>query len=95
MNYDPEKVVRSYTKNAESEDQAEKDLSLRTEIPRAYINRYINPSDTVLDAGGGVGINAIMTARICKSVTLLDITPQILELARKNIDKSGLHSPVS
>lgn len=95
MKYDPEEVILSYTKNAESEDNAEKELSLRTEIPRAYIQRCIKPSDIALDAGGGVGINAIMMARICKSVALLDITPQILELARKNIAKSGLQDQVA
>jgi SAM-dependent methyltransferase len=52
--------------------------------------RYLTPADRALDAGGGVGINAIMMAGICESVTLLDITPRILELAQANITASGL-----
>jgi len=94
MSYDPEEIIRSYTENAEIEDQAEKGRSLRTEIPREYIKRYIHPSDKVLDAGGGVGINAIMMAGMCESITLLDITPQILELARDNVNRSGLQDRI-
>jgi ubiquinone/menaquinone biosynthesis C-methylase UbiE len=90
MRYDPEEIIRSYTENAEREDQAERSQSLRTEIPREYIKRYLSRGDHVLDAGGGVGINAIMMAGICESVTLLDITPEILELAGQNVNRSGL-----
>jgi ubiquinone/menaquinone biosynthesis C-methylase UbiE len=94
VSYDREEIIRSYTVNADSEDQAEKGLSLRTQIPREYIKRYIRPSDWVLDAGGGTGINAIMMAGLCRSVTLLDITPQILDLARRNIRDAGLQDRV-
>lgn len=90
MSYDPEQVIRSYTEQAEREDQSEKGLSLRTAIPREYIRRHIRPTDHVLDAGGGTGINAIMMARLGASVTLLDITPRILALARENIRRAGL-----
>ena len=55
MSYNPKEIIRSYTQNAEIEDQSEKKPSLRTEIPRAFIKRYIQPFDTALDAGGGVG----------------------------------------
>lgn len=94
MSYDPEEIIRSYTEHAAREDQAEKGLSLRTEIPREYIRRYIRPVDHVLDAGGGTGINAIMMAGLCASVTLLDITPPILALARENIRRAGFHDRV-
>jgi ubiquinone/menaquinone biosynthesis C-methylase UbiE len=94
MSYDPEEVIRSYERNAEIEDRSEKELSLRTEIPREFIKRYIKPTDRVLDAGAGTGINAIMMSRLCESVTLLDITPQILELARSNIESEGLQDRV-
>lgn len=90
MSYSPREIIKCYSKNAEIEDQAEKDLSLRTEIPREFIKRYIKPVDNILDAGGGTGINTIMMSRICKSVTLLDITPRILELARLNVEKESI-----
>jgi ubiquinone/menaquinone biosynthesis C-methylase UbiE len=94
MSYDPAEVIRSYTANAEREDQAEKGRSLRTAIPREYIRRYIRPADRVLDAGGGTGVNAIMMAQGGASVTLLDITPQILELARRSIRDAGLQDRI-
>jgi ubiquinone/menaquinone biosynthesis C-methylase UbiE len=94
MRYDPEEIIRSHSEKADAEDQAEKGRSLRTEMPREYIKRYLDPEDNVLDAGGGVGINAIMMARMCESVTLLDITPRILELARENVSRSGLENRV-
>jgi ubiquinone/menaquinone biosynthesis C-methylase UbiE len=94
MTYDPQAVINSYTQNAQCEDEAEKGLSLRTAIPREFIKRYLTPADHALDAGGGVGINAIMMAGICESVTLLDITLQILELAQTNITASGLEDRI-
>jgi ubiquinone/menaquinone biosynthesis C-methylase UbiE len=94
MKFDPAEIIRSYTDKAEEEDQAEKELSLRTEIPREFIKRYIQPSDRVLDAGGGTGANAILMAEQCESVTLLDLTPKILQLARQNIQNSGLEEKI-
>jgi S-adenosylmethionine-dependent methyltransferase len=88
VSYDPDAVVAAYEKNAAAEDAAEKGGSLRTEIPRAFIRKYLKPSDVVLDAGGGTGINAIMMAERCQKVTLLDITPGILALARENVAQS-------
>ena len=53
MPYDPKAVREAYDHVAEEEDRAEKELSLRTEIPREFIKRYLQASDVVLDAGGG------------------------------------------
>ena len=86
--YEPAAVIQSYERNAEIEDEAEKGRSLRVGIPRAFIKRYLRPSDVVLDAGGGTGINAMMMAERCKKVVLLDITPRILQLAERNIRES-------
>ena len=63
---------------------------MRTEIPREFINKYLKGSDVVLDAGGGTCINAIMMAQHCKKVTLVDISPKVLELAALNIENAGL-----
>jgi ubiquinone/menaquinone biosynthesis C-methylase UbiE len=90
MSYNPQAIREAYNQAAEEEDQAEKQPSLRTEIPREFIKRYLKPSNVVLDAGGGTGINAIMMAQRCKKVTLLDITPRILELAAANVEDAGL-----
>ncbi len=85
MPYNPKPIIESYEKKAEVEDESEKSSSLRVEVPREFIKRYLKASDVVLDAGGGTGINAIMMAERCKKVTLLDITSRILQLAEKNI----------
>jgi ubiquinone/menaquinone biosynthesis C-methylase UbiE len=90
MKYDPQEVRDVYDAVAAEEDQAEKSRSLRTEIPRAFIQTYLKPDDLVLDAGGGTGINAIMMARRCRHVTLVDISPRILELAELNVQDTGL-----
>jgi ubiquinone/menaquinone biosynthesis C-methylase UbiE len=90
MTYDPKDVIAAYERNAQIEDASEKKRSLRVELPRAFIRKYLQPSDVALDAGGGVGINAIVMAKICQKVTLLDITPAILTLAARNIDDAGL-----
>ncbi len=90
MTYDPAAIRKAYNQVAEEEDQAEKGRSLRTEIPREFIKRYLRPSDVVLDAGGGTGINAIMMAERCRRVTLLDLSPRVLELAAINIQNAGL-----
>ncbi|MGB6423049.1 MAG: class I SAM-dependent methyltransferase, partial [Anaerolineales bacterium] len=90
MAYSPKSVREAYDNAAEEEDKAEKKPSLRTEIPREFIKQYLETSDVVLDAGGGTGINAIMMAHHCKKVTLVDISPRILELAAVNIMNAGL-----
>lgn len=94
MKYNPQKVKAAYNKIAEFEDRCEKEHSLRTEIPREYIKKYLKKSDTVLDAGGGTGINAIIMAHHCRRVTLLDITPNILRLAETNIKKAQMQNKI-
>lgn len=94
MPYDPEAVREAYDEIAKTEDAFEKGFSLRNEIPRAFIKRHLRPSDVVLDAGGGSGINAIMMARRCRHVTLVDISPRILELAAVNVDDAGLNASI-
>ena len=90
MAYSPKAVREAYNKVAEEEDRAEKKRSLRTEIPREFIKKYLKATDVVLDAGGGTGINAIMAAERCKKVTLVDISPKILELAAINVKSAGM-----
>lgn len=95
MTYKPEAVRKAYDEIAEKEDKFEKEFSLRNQIPREFIKKYLQRSDNVLDAGGGSGINAIMMARGCKRVTLVDISPKILELAATNIQEAGLTEKIN
>ena len=95
MTYDPEVIRTAYDAIAIEEDRAEKQSSLRTEIPREFIKKYIKSSDIVLDAGGGTGINAIMMARYCQHITLIDISPQVLELARVNVGQTEMSEAIT
>ena len=90
MTYKPETIRDTYNELAENEDWFEKGFSLRNDIPREFIKRYLKAGDVVLDAGGGSGINAIMMARRCKRVTLLDLSPGMLKLAATNVQNAGL-----
>jgi ubiquinone/menaquinone biosynthesis C-methylase UbiE len=90
MIYRPDAIRKAYNEIAEREDRFEKDFSLRNEIPREFIKKYLGASDIVLDAGGGSGFNAIMMAQCCKRVTLVDISPKLLEIAANNIQNAGL-----
>ncbi len=90
MTYSPQTIREAYDEIAEREDRFEKGFSLRNEIPRAFIQKYLRASDVVLDAGGGTAVNAIMMAQHCRRVTLLDISYRILELAAANIQAAGV-----
>lgn len=94
MTYDPREIIDAYEANAHYEDASEKASSLRVEIPRVFIGKYLRSSDIVLDAGGGTGSNAILMARICRKVTLFDITPGILALAAQNVETARLAKKV-
>lgn len=94
MTYHPEAIRDIYDELAEAEDRFEKGFSLRNDIPREFIKKHLRARDVVLDAGGGAGINAIMMAQRCRKVTLLDISPGMLELARANIQDAGLSEKI-
>jgi len=90
MKYNPNSVSKRYDQIADEEDRQEKHHTLRAEIPREFIKKYLKKTDVVFDAGGGTGINAIQMARKCRHVTLLDISPKVLEHAKRNVKKARL-----
>lgn len=94
MTYHPQAIRSAYDAYVEDEDRFEKGFSLRNDVPRAFIKKYLKPDDVVLDAGGGVGINAIMMARRCTRVTLLDLSPRILQQAAVNVRCAGLEDKI-
>ena len=94
MKYNPKFTKTTYDKISTEEDRQEKSKSLRVEIPREFIKKYIRKKDVVLDAGGGTGINALLMAQRCKHVVLYDLSTGILDLARKNIKKTSLEKKI-
>ena len=94
MSYDPFDVIRAYEENAAEEQASEAEQALRVELPREFIRRYIRASDLALDAGGGTGANAILMAKVCRKVVLLDLTPAMLALASKNVVAAGVSETV-
>jgi ubiquinone/menaquinone biosynthesis C-methylase UbiE len=57
------------------------------------VNRIIKENDYVLDAGGGTGLTALKAGRKVGGngkVVILDLSENMLEEARKKIEKSGL-----
>ena len=57
-----------------------------TTVPASELVKFsgIKRGDSVLDVGTGTGVAAITAARAGAKVTALDLTPELLELARKN-----------
>lgn len=93
--YNREALREAYDEIAAVEDGFEKGFSLRNEIPREFIRKYLKASDIALDAGGGTGINATMMAQRCKRVTLVDLSPRVLELALANTRDAGLTEKIT
>jgi len=49
-----------------------------------FVLERLQPDDTVLDIGAGIGRWSIPMARVCKKVTALDTVPRTLEILREN-----------
>ena len=56
---------------------------------------HVTPEDIVLDMGTGSGIQAITAARTASRVIALDINPEAVRYARKNIRANGMENIVS
>jgi ubiquinone/menaquinone biosynthesis C-methylase UbiE len=55
-----------------------------------YLKRYLPKKGFILDAGGGPGRYTIELAKMGYDVVLLDYSPDLLEVARKEIKKAGV-----
>jgi len=62
-------------------------LELRTTL--RFLEKYLPPSGSLLDAGGGPGRYTIALARRGYKLSLLDFTPELLEIARQRIREAG------
>ena len=90
--YNPEYTKRFYDTYGQREwARLESSAYNRLEaiIHADFIRRYVRPGDRVLDAGSGPGRFSILLAQIGALVTVLDISPQQLALARQKLTEAG------
>ena len=68
-------------------------LQAITTIPAARLVKHarISPGSTVLDVACGTGVVAVTAARRGAQVTGLDLTPELLEVARANAVTAGVN----
>ncbi|MFH1073113.1 MAG: class I SAM-dependent methyltransferase [Nanoarchaeota archaeon] len=59
-----------------------------------FLNRYLPKKGLILDAGGGPGRYTIELAKRGYDIVLLDLTPELLSIARRNIKKEGLEKKI-
>jgi len=60
-----------------------------------FLKKYLPKHGYVLDAGGGPGRYTIELAKMGYDVALLDLTPELLQMARRQIRKAGVQSKVT
>jgi ubiquinone/menaquinone biosynthesis C-methylase UbiE len=68
---------------------------LEFKVTMHFLEKYLPRRGTVLDAGGGPGRYSIELARQGYSVVLLDLVPEMLKIARREIRKAGVFGKVS
>jgi SAM-dependent methyltransferase len=57
-----------------------------------YVIGHLDPGDTVLDIGAGIGRWSIPMAKVAHKVTALDALPGMLEIVRENAAAEGVHN---
>jgi SAM-dependent methyltransferase len=59
-----------------------------------FLKKYLPMKGLILDAGGGPGRYTVELARLGYEVVLLDLSPRMLEIARREIRKAGIGARV-
>jgi len=59
-----------------------------------FLKKYLPKKGLILDAGGGPGRYATELAKIGYDVTLLDLTPELLQIAKRKIKKEKVQNKV-
>jgi SAM-dependent methyltransferase len=68
-------------------------MAVVTTVPAARLVRHagVKRDDRVLDVACGTGVVAVTAARLGALVTGIDLTPELLVVARENAGTSGMH----
>lgn len=61
-------------------------------LARAIQALTIQSADTVLEIGTGSGYSTLILSRLCKHLTSIEVIPDILELAKKNLGAFSPHN---
>jgi len=67
---------------------------LEFETTMHFLRKYLPGNGLILDAGGGPGRYTIELAKLGYDVILLDLTPELLEIAKRRIQKAGVQRNV-
>ena len=59
-----------------------------------FLKKYLPEKGLILDAGGGPGRYTIELAKLGYDIVLLDLTPELLEIAKEQIKKENLQAKV-
>ena len=95
--YDPDWVRSFYDEYGDLEwDRWDTDRvqSIKFEIHCHYLRTYIREIDRVLEIGAGSGRFTRELARLCRHVTVADISPVQLELNRQHAQHLGYEDSV-
>lgn len=101
MNFEKKKVKEMveewYTEKAQYEwDRLQQDPYHQTEfiVTNHYLDKYLPKTGLILDAGGGPGRYTLELAKRGYEIILLDLIPDMLDIAKKEINKSGFQDRI-
>ena len=68
---------------------------LEFDTTKYFMRKYLPRKGLILDAGGGPGRYTIELGKLGYDVVLVDLSPEMLEIAKKQIKRSGVRKRVS
>lgn len=85
-------VVDYYTKSfSEHERHLDGFGQIQQTRTLQLLQRYLKPTDKIIDIGGATGVYSFALARLGHDVHLLDLVPLHVEKAKKISEESGIH----